>query len=165
MDSSGNGALATAAGDSGSPSIAAIGGACSPMLSASIGWLSSADTAGNGSLRRAASEIDLVGRSLALFGAVAAMAAAAALAPMIVLVIVVAAALFFKQRLPVRDRNLIIVRMDFGEGQKAVAVAAVIDEGRLQRGFNARDFGEVDIAAKRFAAGGFEIEFFDAVTA
>ena len=36
------------------------------------------------------------------------------------------------QRLAIGDRNLIIVRMDFAEGQKAVAVAAIFDEGRLQ---------------------------------
>src|SRR5882672_12855265 len=36
----------------------------------------------------------------------------------------------FDQRLPVGDRNLIIIRMDFAEGQKAVTVAAIFDEGR-----------------------------------
>jgi hypothetical protein len=36
------------------------------------------------------------------------------------------------QRLAIGDRNLIIVRMDFAEGQKAVPVATVLDEGRLQ---------------------------------
>jgi hypothetical protein len=36
-----------------------------------------------------------------------------------------------KQRLPVRDRDLVVVRMDFAEGQKTVAVAAVFDERRL----------------------------------
>ena len=55
--------------------------------------------------------------------------------------------------------------MDFREGQEAVPVAAVIDEGRLQRGLYAGDFGEVDIAAKLFAVSGFEVEFFDPVAA
>jgi len=36
------------------------------------------------------------------------------------------------QRLPVGDRNLIVVGMDFAEGKKAVAIAAVVDEGGLQ---------------------------------
>jgi len=36
------------------------------------------------------------------------------------------------QCLAIGDRNLIIVGMDFAEGQKAVTVAAVLDEGRLQ---------------------------------
>ena len=44
----------------------------------------------------------------------------------------VVALFLFNQRLPVGDRDLIIVGMDFGERQEAVAVAAVIDEGRLQ---------------------------------
>ena len=42
------------------------------------------------------------------------------------------AAFFLDQGLTVGDRDLIIVRMDFGEGEKAVPVAAVIDEGRLK---------------------------------
>src|SRR3984957_2390745 len=36
------------------------------------------------------------------------------------------------RRLAVGDRNLIIVWVDFAEGQEAVAVAAIFDEGRLQ---------------------------------
>jgi hypothetical protein len=71
----------------------------------------------------------------------------------------------FDQRLPVGDRNLIIVRMDFAEGQKTVTVAAVLDEGRLQRRLYARDLGEIDIAAQLFALGGLEIKLFDAIAA
>ena len=40
--------------------------------------------------------------------------------------------LFLQQRLPVRDRDLVVVGMDFVEGEEAVAVAAVVDEGGLQ---------------------------------
>nr|WP_276328807.1 hypothetical protein [Bradyrhizobium erythrophlei] len=69
------------------------------------------------------------------------------------------------QRLTVGDRYLIIVRMDFAEGEEAVAVAAIFDEGRLQRRLDARDLGEVDIAAQLFALGGLEIKFFDAIAA
>ena len=36
------------------------------------------------------------------------------------------------QRLPVGDRDLVVVGMDFVEGKKAVAIAAVVDEGGLQ---------------------------------
>src|SRR5262249_30134480 len=43
------------------------------------------------------------------------------------------------QRLTVRDRDLIVVGMDFAEGKEAMAVAAIFDEGRLQRWFDARD--------------------------
>jgi hypothetical protein len=46
-----------------------------------------------------------------------------------------------------------------------VPVATIFDEGRLQGGFDARDLGEVDIAAQLFALGGFKIKFFDAVAA
>ena len=55
--------------------------------------------------------------------------------------------------------------MDFRERQEAVAVAAVIDEGRLQRRLDARDLGEIDVAAKLLAVGGLEVEFLDAVAA
>src|SRR5690606_34068163 len=67
--------------------------------------------------------------------------------------------LFLKQRLPVGDRNLIVVGMDFVERQKVVPVAAVIDEGSLQRRFNARDFGEIDVAAQKFASVTLEVDF------
>ena len=69
------------------------------------------------------------------------------------------------QRLAIGDRNLIIVGMDFAEGEKAVAVAAIFDEGRLQRRLYARDLGEVDVAAQLLALGGFEIKLFDAIAA
>jgi len=69
------------------------------------------------------------------------------------------------QSLTVGDRDLVIVGVDFAEGQEAVAVAAIFDEGRLQRRLYPRDFGEVDIAAQLFALGGLEIKFFDAIAA
>jgi hypothetical protein len=71
----------------------------------------------------------------------------------------------FDQRLPVGDRDLIIVRMDFAEGQEAVPVAAIFDEGGLQRRLYARDLGEVDVAAQLLALGGLEVKFFDAIAA
>ena len=69
------------------------------------------------------------------------------------------------QGLPIGDRDLVVVGMDFAEGEEAVTVAAVFDEGRLQRRFYARDLGEVDIAAQLLALGGLEIKFFDAIAA
>ena len=75
-------------------------------------------------------------------------------------------ALFLRdQSLPVGDRDLVVVRVNFRERQEAVAVAAVVDEGRLQRRFNARNFGEVDITAKLFAVGTLEVELLDAIAA
>ncbi len=69
------------------------------------------------------------------------------------------------QGLAIGDRNLIIVRMNFAEGKKAVTVAAVLDEGRLQRRLYAGDLGEIDVAAQLPALGGLEIKFFDAIAA
>jgi hypothetical protein len=69
------------------------------------------------------------------------------------------------QRLTVGDRDLIVVRMDFAEGEEAVAIAAILDERRLQRRFYARDFGEVDVAAQLLALGGLEIKLFDTIAA
>ena len=71
----------------------------------------------------------------------------------------------FDQRLTVGDRNLIVVRMNFAEGQEAVAVAAIFDEGGLERGLYPRDLGEVDVAAQLLALGGLKIKFFDAIAA
>ncbi len=57
-------------------------------------------------------------------------------------------ALFFvDQRLPVGDRDLVVIRMDFAESEEAVAVAAIIDESRLQRRLDARHFRQIDIAS------------------
>ncbi len=64
------------------------------------------------------------------------------------------------QPFAVGDRDLIIVGMDFREGEKAVPVAAILDERRLQRRFYADDLREVDIALEGLAARGFEVEFF-----
>ena len=57
------------------------------------------------------------------------------------------------QRLPVGDRDLVVVGMDFAEGEKAVAIAAVVDEGGLQRRLDARHLGQIDVAAKLFTGG------------
>ena len=51
-------------------------------------------------------------------------------------------ALFLRdQGLPISDRNLVVVRMNFRKCQEAVAVAAVVDKGRLQRRLNTCDLG------------------------
>ena len=71
--------------------------------------------------------------------------------------------LILQQRAAIRDRDLIIVRVDFGEGEESVTVAAVIDERRLERRFDAGDFREINIAAKRLLTYGFEVEFIDSI--
>ena len=55
--------------------------------------------------------------------------------------------------------------MNFGKREKTVPVAAVVDEGRLERRFDPHDLGEINIAAKLFFTGGFEIELLNPVTA
>ncbi len=65
----------------------------------------------------------------------------AATAASLVVFLALRAALVVDQRLPVGDRDLVIVRMDFRKGEEAVPVAAVIDEGSLQRRLYARDLG------------------------
>src|SRR5512140_4035719 len=69
------------------------------------------------------------------------------------------------QGLTIGNRNLIVIGVDFAEGEEAVTVAAVLDESRLQRRLYARDFGEIDIAAQLLALGGLEIKFLDAIAA
>ena len=64
------------------------------------------------------------------------------------------------QPFAVGDRDLIVVGMDFREGQEAMAVAAIFHERRLQRRFDADDLGQIDVALEGLAGGGFEIEFF-----
>jgi hypothetical protein len=93
---------------------------------------------------------------------VAPMAASAAVIAVIV-VIALGALVVFDQRLPISNRDLIIVRMDFGEGQESVAVAAIVDEGSLQRRLYARHLGKIDISSKLLPVSRLEVEFFDAI--
>ena len=73
-------------------------------------------------------------------------------------------ALFLDQRLPVGHRDLVIIRVDFGKGQEAMAVSAIVHEGRLQRGFDPRHLGQVDVPGQLALVYGLEIEFFDLVS-
>jgi hypothetical protein len=98
---------------------------------------------------------------------VAVARAAAALGAVLGLFLGFAMGLLFglDQRLPVGDRDLVVVGMDFAEGEEAVAVAAIFDEGGLKRGFDPGDLGEVDIPAQLLALRGLEIKLFDAIAA
>jgi hypothetical protein len=69
------------------------------------------------------------------------------------------------QRLTIGDRDLVIVRMDFAEGQEAMTVAAIFDEGGLQRRLYAGDLGEIDVSTQLFALGGLEVKLFDTIAA
>ena len=68
-----------------------------------------------------------------------------------------------QQGLTVRNRNLVVVRMDFGEGEETVPVAAIFDEGGLQRGFYPGDACEIDVSAQLLARFGLKVEFLDSV--
>jgi hypothetical protein len=97
----------------------------------------------------------------------AAMARTAAAVTIFVFFLCLAVGAFVRldQGLTVGDRNLVVVGMNFAEGEEAVAVAAILDKGRLQRRLYPRDLGEINIAAQLLALGGFKIKFFDAIAA
>src|SRR3546814_11518499 len=67
--------------------------------------------------------------------------------------------LFAQQRVPVFLRDLIIIGVDFRKGEAAVAVAAILDERRLQRRFNPRHLGAVDITLELPPFSRFNIKF------
>ncbi|WP_283810242.1 hypothetical protein [Bradyrhizobium sp. Gha] len=93
--------------------------------------------------------------------------AAAALGAVLALFLGLAMGLFLglDQRLTVGNRDLVVIGMDFAEGEEAVAIAAVFDEGGLERGFDPCDLGEVDIPAQLLALRGLEVKLFDAIAA
>ena len=55
-------------------------------------------------------------------------------------------------------RHLVVVGMDLAEGEEAVTVAAILDEGGLQRGLHPRDLREVDVALQLELGRGLEVE-------
>nr|WP_312016537.1 hypothetical protein [Bradyrhizobium japonicum] len=112
---------------------------------------------------------DVAADALALTAAagVAVARAAAAVGAVLALFLGLAMGLFLglDQCLPVGDGNLVVVGMDFAEGEEAVAVAAIFDKGSLERRLHPGDLGEVDIPAQLLALGGLEIKLFDAIAA
>jgi hypothetical protein len=91
--------------------------------------------------------------------------AAAAVRAVLALFLGFAMGLFFglDQRLPVGDRDLVIIGVNFAEGEETVAVAAIIDECRLQRRLDPGYLGEIDISLELLALGGFEVELLNPV--
>ncbi|CAO4144693.1 hypothetical protein LPLAFNJD_LOCUS1754 [Methylorubrum aminovorans] len=88
-------------------------------------------------------------------------AAARGTALLALAVLLLLARLGLDQREAVGHRDLVVVGVDLVEGEEAVAVAAVLDEGRLERGLHAGDLGEIDVAPQRPAVGRLEIKFLD----
>ncbi len=72
---------------------------------------------------------------------------------------------FFRQQgLAVLLGDLVIVGVDFAEGQETVAIATEIDERRLERRLHAGDFRQVDVALYLLLVDRFEIELFNAIS-
>nr|WP_309143609.1 hypothetical protein [Bradyrhizobium sp. CCGB01] len=105
--------------------------------------------------------------AMAAAAGVAVARAATAVGAVLALFLGLAMGLFLglDQCLPVGDRDLVVVGMDFAEGKEAVAVAAIFDKGGLERRLHPGDFGEVDIPAQLLALRGLEIKLFDAIAA
>ena len=68
--------------------------------------------------------------------------------------------LLLVERLPILDRDLVVVGVDLVEGKKTVAIAAIVDERRLERGLHAHYLGEIDISLELLLGSRFEVEFF-----
>ena len=60
--------------------------------------------------------------------------------------------------------DLVIIGVDFAEGEEAVAIAAIVDERRLERRFDPGYLGEIDITFELLVLGGLEIKFLDPVS-
>ena len=92
---------------------------------------------------------------------------AARFAPRAVVFLVLGAgqrALFLKQRLTVGDGDLVIIGVDLGESEEPVAIATVIDKGRLERRLHPRDLGQIDVTLKLPLVYIFKVEFVDPVS-
>ena len=71
----------------------------------------------------------------------------------------------FHDRFANGHRDLVIVGVDFGKGQKAMAVSAIVYESGLERGLDASYFSEIDISAELFAGRRFVVEFLNPIAA
>ena len=69
-----------------------------------------------------------------------------------------------KQGLAIGLGDLIVIGVDFAEGEEAVAIAAVIDERSLERRLYPDDFGEIDIAFELLVLGRLEVKLLDPVS-
>jgi hypothetical protein len=73
--------------------------------------------------------------------------------------------LLAQQRLAVGDRDLVVVGMNFAEGQEAMAVAAIVHERGLQRRLDARHLGQIDVALQLSAVRRLVVELLNAASA
>jgi len=70
-----------------------------------------------------------------------------------------------EDRFAIGNGDLVIVRMDFAESEEAMAIAAIFHKSRLQRRFDARYFGEIDIASELFSGFSLEVKLINAIAA
>src|SRR5690606_24568750 len=85
-------------------------------------------------------------------------------AALLVVLVAVCLGLGLQQRLPVGDGDLVVIGVDFTECEKAVAIAAILDESSLERRLNTRYACKVDISSELLLVLGFEIKFFNTAT-
>ena len=71
--------------------------------------------------------------------------------------------LFGQQCLAVFLGDLVIIGVDFGKGEEAVAVAPEIDKSGLKRRLDARHLGQIDITLDLLVIGRIKVEFFNTV--
>ena len=64
---------------------------------------------------------------------------------------------------PIADRDPEVIGVDLAKGEKAVAIPAVFDKGRLQRRLDARHLGQIDVAFYLLLCRRFEIELFETI--
>ena len=69
---------------------------------------------------------------------------------------------FGQKRFAVGDRQLIVIGVDFGKRQEPVAIATIVDKGRLQGWFNPCHTGQIDVGFYRAAVCRFVVDLFDA---
>ena len=72
-------------------------------------------------------------------------------------------ALLLEQRLTIRDRDLVVIRVNLCKGKEPVPVPAVIDKGRLKRRFDPCDLCEVDVSGQLPLVYCLKVEFLDLV--
>ena len=75
------------------------------------------------------------------------MASAASLADCLFVLLPLRLGFLFEERLTVSNRDLIVVRVNFRESEKAVAIPAIVYEGGLERRLYAGDLSEIDITS------------------
>jgi hypothetical protein len=70
---------------------------------------------------------------------------------------------FGQQGLAVLLGDLVVIGVDFAEGEETVTVAAEINESGLQRGFDPRYLGQIDIALDLLVISRIKVEFFNTI--